>query len=53
MKRAKLADLRGGESAAIAGIYCDFDATTRFDKLSIEGKGEKGKGEEPLAKDQD
>ena len=31
---AGVTGVRGSESAETAGIYCDFDATTRFDRLS-------------------
>ena len=34
IRGAVLTDLRECESAEIAGISCDFDATTRFDRLS-------------------
>ena len=34
IKSVVLTDLRGCESAEIAGISCGFDATTRFNRLS-------------------
>lgn len=36
---AVLTDVRGCEFAEIAGISCDFDATTRFNRLSNIARG--------------